>query len=99
MAMMLGIVPSSEKRAALLPYATLFIAAAVVRLVVAYLFLGSVDIVNDTVDSARMLDGSLLSAKVPYLPGIHLLLWIGGQLAVRSSLPVAFCYKVFPCLF
>jgi hypothetical protein len=97
--MMLGIVPSSEKRAALLPYATLFAVAAVVRLVVAYLFLGSVDIVNDTVDSARMLDGSLLSARVPYLPGIHLLLWIGGKLAVRSSLPVAFCYKVFPCLF
>ncbi|MGA8809846.1 MAG: hypothetical protein WB973_18390, partial [Thermoanaerobaculia bacterium] len=49
--------------------------------------------------SARMLDGSLLSAHVPYLPGVHLLLWLGGQLAVRSALPVAFCYKVFPCLF
>jgi hypothetical protein len=88
-----------EKRAVLLPYGTLFAVAAVARLVVAYLFLGSVDIVNDTVDSARLLDGSLLSAHVPYLPGVHLLLWLGGQLAVRSSLPVAFCYKVFPCLF
>jgi hypothetical protein len=97
--MMLGILPTSEKRAALLPYATIFIAAAASRLVIAYLFLGSVDIVNDTVDSARMLDGSLLSAHVPYLPGVHLLLWLGGQLAVRSDLPVAFCYKVFPCLF
>ena len=96
---MLGIVPTSEKRAALLPYATIFVAAAASRLLIAYLFLGSVDIVNDTVDSARMLDGSLLSAHVPYLPGVHLLLWLGGQLAVRSTLPVAFCYKVFPCLF
>jgi hypothetical protein len=90
---------TSEKRAALLPYGLLFVVAAASRLIVAYFFLGSVDIVNDTVDSASMLDGSLLSAHVPYLPGVHLLLWLGGQLAVRSSLPVAFCYKVFPCLF
>ncbi|HEV7570298.1 MAG TPA: hypothetical protein VGQ21_02270 [Thermoanaerobaculia bacterium] len=90
---------TSEKRAALLPYGLLVVVAAASRLVVAYLFLGSVDIVNDTVDSASMLDGSLLSAHVPYLPGVHLLLWLGGQLAVRSALPVAFCYKVFPCLF
>jgi hypothetical protein len=98
-AMMLGIVPTSEKRAALLPYVTIFIVAAASRLIVAYLFFGSVDIVNDTVDSARILNGSMLSAHVPYLPGIHLLLWLGGQLAVRTTLPVAFCYKVFPCLF
>lgn len=73
--------------------------AAASRLFVAYLFFGSVDIVNDTLDSARLLDGSLFSARVPYLPGIHLLLWLGGQLAVRTHLPVAFCYKLFPCLF
>ncbi|MEA2339829.1 MAG: hypothetical protein QOE82_3836 [Thermoanaerobaculia bacterium] len=84
---------------ALLPYAAVFIVAAASRLIVAYVFLGCVDIVNDTVDSARMLDGTLLAARVPYLPGVHLLLWLGGQLAVWSGLPVAFCYKLFPCLF
>lgn len=84
---------------ALLPYAAIFIVAAAARLIVAYLFFGSVDIVNDTVDSARLLDRSLFGAHVPYLPGVHLLLWLGGQLAVRSGLPVAFCYKLFPCLF
>ncbi len=102
-----AIVPTSETRAvrrgliaqALLPYVAIFIAAATTRLVVAFIFFGSVDIVNDALDSARLLDGSLLSARVPYLPGIHLLLWLGGQFAVRTSLPVAFCYKVFPCLF
>jgi hypothetical protein len=98
--MMLRIVSNFEKRAAaLLPYATIFLAAAASRLVVAYLFFGSVDIVNDTVDSASMLDGPILSAHVPYLPRIHLLLWLGGQLAAHTGLPVAFCYKVFPCLF
>lgn len=77
----------------------IFIAAAAARLVVAWLFLGSVDIVNDTLDSARLADGDLLSPHVPYLPGIHLLLWLGGNLAARTGLPVAFCYKLFPCLF
>ena len=102
-----AIVPTSPTAAAprestghaLFSYGTIFVVAASARLLVAYLFFGSVDIVNDTVDSARLLDGSLFSARVPYLPGVHLLLWLGGQLAVRSSLPVAFCYKLFPCLF
>src|SRR5256885_8878385 len=51
------------------PYAAIFVVAAAARLIVAYLFFGSVDIVNDTMDSARLLDRSLFSARVPYLPG------------------------------
>ncbi|HSY47764.1 MAG TPA: hypothetical protein VLC46_03040 [Thermoanaerobaculia bacterium] len=89
----------TPKTNALLPYVAIFIVAAVSRLIVAYLFFGSVDIVNDTLDSARLVHGTVFSARVPYLPGVHLFLWLGGQLAARSHLPVAFCYKIFPCLF
>jgi hypothetical protein len=91
--------PRNSTAHALLLYGTVFVVAAASRLLIASLFFGSVDIVNDTVDSARMLDGNLFSARVPYLPGIHLLLWIGGQLAARTGLPVALCFKLFPCLF
>lgn len=94
--------PASSRRStarAVLPYVAVFVVAAASRLFVAYLFFGSIDIVNDTLDSARLLDGSLFSARVPYLPGVHLLIWLGGQFAVRTGLPVAFCYKLFPCLF
>jgi len=91
--------PRNSTAHALLLYGTVFVVAAASRLLVASLFFGSVDIVNDTVDSARILDGNLFSARVPYLPGIHLLLWIGGQLAARTGFPVALCFKLFPCLF
>jgi len=89
----------APKTNALLSYVAIFVVAAVSRLLIAYLFFGSADIVNDTLDSARLFDGSVFSARVPYLPGVHLFLWLGGQLAVRTQLPVAFCYKIFPCLF
>lgn len=91
--------PSSTPAARLSLSISIFVVAAAARPVVAWLFLGSVDIINDTLDSARLADGNLLSPRVPYLPGIHLLLWLGGHLAARTGLPVAFCYKLFPCLF
>ena len=96
--------PTSENRAAsrkpsLLPYVWLFLIAATVRLSIAYLFFGSIDVVNDTLHSTCLFDGVPLDPPVPYLPGVQLLIWLGGQLALHTGLPVAFCYKLFPCLF
>jgi hypothetical protein len=64
------------------------------RLLLAFVTLGSVDIINDIRNTLRLLAGG--ETVTPYLPGgIDLLLWIGGVAAFRTAIPVALAYKMF----
>ena len=77
--------------------AGVFAAALVTRLVVAFLTFGSVDLIANMRDSARVLTGAL--ADTPYLPFNELWLWIAAHLAFHTALPVAFVYKLLPSVF
>ena len=77
----------------------LFVVAAAIRLLLSAMFYGSVDITNDILGAGVVFNGLTQYLRVPYFPGIHLFLWIGGLLTLHSRLPVALSFKLFPCLF
>ena len=63
------------------------------------MFYGSVDITNDIRDANKIFVGVGQYLSVPYFPGIHLFLWIGGLLILHSPIPVGLAFKLFPSLF
>lgn len=66
----------------------------------AFVFFGSVDLVNSIDLTASLVDGDGgLIASLPYLPAISAFHWLGGLLSVHTPLPLAFTYKLFPVLF
>jgi hypothetical protein len=74
--------------------------ALAVRLAVAFVFFGSVDVTNSMLDAERLLAGIRPSElTVPYFPGVQALIWAAGVISVSTAVPVAFLYKVFGCLF
>lgn len=78
----------------------IFAVALAVRLGLAWLFFGSVDTSNDFLNAARMFSGwSATQIPVPYFPGIQLLLWLGGVIAVYTPLPLTFPWKFFGAFF
>ena len=82
--------------------ALVFVTALAVRAVMAWLFLGSVDVLNNVGNAARLFLGEHPSAlPIPYFPGIHLFLAAGSRLAMAmaTAMPVGFLYKIWPCIF
>jgi hypothetical protein len=78
----------------------IFAAALIVRALVAWTFFGSVDTANDLLNSARMFSGwKATQIPIPYLPGIQLILWTGGLLAIHTPWPLTFGFKIFGVLF
>ena len=77
----------------------LFVVAAAIRLLLSAMFYGSVDVTNDILGAGVVFNGLTQYLRVPYFPGIHLFLWIGGLLILHTPLPVALSFKLFPCLF
>lgn len=77
----------------LLERALVFVAALAIRGVVAWIFFGCCDMWSD-IDGVRFLYNGK-TAIMPYLAGIQLLIWLGGNLAMHTKLPLTFCLKLF----
>lgn len=74
--------------------------ALAVRVLVAWLFFGSVDTTNDFLNAERMFGGTKAAdIHLPYFPGLHLILWLGGVIAVYTPLPLTFGWKFFGVFF
>jgi hypothetical protein len=69
-------------------------AALVPRLVIGFLTFGSVDAIANFRNNLRIFHG--FWAETPYFPFIELWLWISGNLAYFTDLPVIFPYKLLP---
>ncbi|HVE71275.1 MAG TPA: glycosyltransferase 87 family protein [Thermoanaerobaculia bacterium] len=77
-----------------------FAVALLIRAAIAFVFFGSIDVNNAMADAAYLLGGTRPSALgVPYLPGVHLLIWTAGMLAFHTALPAAFVFKLAGCVF
>lgn len=78
----------------------IFAVALAVRAGVAWIFFGSVDTTNDFMNAARMFAGwDATQIHVPYFPGLQLILWLGGVVAVYTPLPLTFGWKFFGVFF
>jgi hypothetical protein len=74
--------------------------ALAVRCVVAFFFLGTVDVTNAIGDAEDLIGGLRPSAiEAPYLPGVQLPIWTAGILGFHSVLPFSFLFKFPGCLF
>ena len=74
--------------------------ALAVRLGIAFVFFGSVDVTNSMLDAERLLAGMRPSElTLPYFPGVQSLIWAAGVVSVGTSIPVAFLYKLGGCVF
>ena len=69
-------------------------AALVPRLVIAALTFGSEDAVACLRNSLEIFGGGW--ANTPYLPFVEIWLWVAGNAAYFTDLPVTFAYKVLP---
>lgn len=77
-----------------------FAAALLVRLGIAFVFFGSVDVTNNMKDASMLLAGLPASdLRIPHLPGVHLLIWAAGVLAFQTELPVSFVFKFSGCMY
>jgi hypothetical protein len=88
---------SSSLVRAIAPRAAVFLAALAVRFAVSWNFFGCVDMWNN-IDCVRF----AVSGRpivVPYLPGVQLFIWIGGLLALKTALPLTFCFKIYQFTF
>jgi hypothetical protein len=82
--------------------AVIFFSAFLLRSVLGYIFYGSIDVsafiainkhtFNDTLSSHPY----LIWCAFPILP---FYLWLSGLLTIKTSLPLAFCFKIIPILF
>ncbi len=78
----------------------MFAAALAIRGAIAFVFFGSVDVINSIADAAYLLDGMPPSGLgVPHLPGVQLVIWAAGMLAFHTALPVTFLFKLGGCVF
>ncbi len=78
----------------------IFAASCLLKLPLAYVFLGSVDLLNLMDITVNLMDGDRSSfAHVPYLPTVPLFTWAAGHLNALLDLPPAFAYKLVPIFF
>jgi hypothetical protein len=84
------------------PRSIIFFSALLVRVVVGYLFYGSIDVsafigINThTFNDTLKLHPFSIWCSFPVIP---FYLWFCGFLSIKTSLPIAFCFKVIPIFF
>lgn len=79
---------------------TIFAASCLLKLPLAYVFLGSVDLLNLMDITVNLMDGDgSYFARLPYLPTVPLFTWAAGHLNALLDLPPAFAYKLVPIFF
>ena len=93
------IASATDTRASASSRFAVFAVAAAVRLLLSAAFYGSVDKTNDILNAGAIFDGHGLYLRLPYFPGIHLLLRIGGLLILHTGIPPTLAFKLFPSLF
>jgi len=72
--------------------------ALLVRLWFGAISFGSVDLTRSLLSTQDLLAGELWSG-IPYLPTMSIFITLGGVLALKTPLPLALCYKLYPILF
>ncbi|MDP6173017.1 MAG: hypothetical protein QGF09_02485 [Rhodospirillales bacterium] len=80
--------------------AVIFGASCLLELSLAYIFMGSVDLLNLMEITVNLMDGDGSQfVRVPYLPAMPLFTWAAGSLNVLWDLPAPFAYKIIPIFF
>lgn len=80
----------------------IFLVAFLLRTMLGYLFYGSIDVGAFMSINAHTFDGTLVQHPFTIwcaFPIIPFYLWLSGLLAIKTSLPIAFCFKVIPIIF
>lgn len=78
-------------------FGLLILAAAIPRLFLAWITLGTADMTACFRNFTWMLSG--LQPQLPYLPGAELMIYLGGVAAYHTALPAGFAFKLLPVLF
>jgi len=79
---------------------TIFVLSLAVKLPLAYVFLGSVDLVNAAEITLDMIEGDgALLATLPYVPAVAAFHWLAGVLISEWSAPLGFAFKLIPIVF
>jgi len=82
------------------PTVLIVTAALIVRVPLAYVLFGSVDLVNTIAAGDAAINGALYkNYPIPYFPLLSVAFYFGGVLERLTSWPVAFWYKLFPVIF
>ncbi len=80
--------------------AAIFTASSLLKLPLAFVFLGSIDLINLIEITVNLMDGDGGSfAHLPYLPTVPLFTWAAGYVNALLDLPPAFAYKLVPIFF
>lgn len=76
----------------------IFATAFMVRLIIAYITFGSIDIVATVNNSLNAFRGGLFH-NLPYFPVMPVFFWFGGVVNASTPLPLTFCYKIIPVIY
>lgn len=80
----------------------IFSVALLARTILGYIFYGSIDVGAFISINSHTFNGTLVQHPFTIwcaFPTIPFYLWLSGLLAIKTQLPIAFCFKAIPILF